>query len=258
MLLNNNSPGPKKRGRKKGSTNRPKQQDDFAIVSQQMVSGFDLMPTQSRVNIMDKDKKHEIYNQVNNEEKDRYEKCDKCKISEKHIKQIVNRVIGVDIHINKNMLKVIGGIAKVWVAQIVEEAKDIQVKEDYRNRELIGLNKMFKSKRQKISENDESDIELNDKSNDKNNEKPSPVKEIKPEKEEKPKNTEEKKEGKQKDGKNKDDKIPELKDTTREGENFEDVLKETLYFEEPLQPRHLKEARERYEQKRKDFNMRIL
>ena len=64
------------------------------------------------------------------------------------------------------MLKVIGGIAKVWLGEIIEGAKEIQVKEDYRKRELIGLNEKLMKKRDfKAEEKErerENDIDVNE------------------------------------------------------------------------------------------------
>ena len=200
---------------------------------------FGQVSTSKNQQATDKDKNNQIFNQLDLKEQERYGRCNKCKISEKHIKHIVNRVIGHDVHINKTMLKVIGGIAKCYVGQLVEEAKEIQLKEDYRLREISGLNEKLRKKR-------ERKLKRKLKEEEDAIKKEGVKEEIKD------------KENEEKDEKDSLDSIPDIVNEVKEGEDFEEILKKTIYFEDAIKPEHLKLAREKYEKKRKKFQMKFL
>ena len=90
------------------------------------------------------------------------------------------------MHINKTLLKIISGIAKVWVGEIVEDAKEWQVKESLQLKKAVDGDK----------ETQEEDVD-------------------------------------------------------------EQIKRETLYREIPLQPYHLKTARDEYERKRNKYGIKI-
>jgi len=198
---------------------------------------------------------------------------DEARIPEKRIKQIVTRVLGADVHINKTMLKVIGGIAKLWVADIVEEAKLIQVKEENEFRENLGLNDRIRNANKspvkdiEVGEDEDKDEnqqtlqkevqeqdgegedqdnnkdedndkdEENDKDEDNNNDSPS----------------------RKSQDDNEEDKDEENKEDEEDldSEAQSDIIRQTLFSEKPLMPYHLRMAREEYERKREKSKMII-
>jgi hypothetical protein len=176
--------------------------------------------------VTDRKKKNEIYNQLDEVEKERFSRLDKVKIPEKRVKQIVTRVLGADVHINKTMLKVIGGIAKVWVGEIVEEAKLAQVREEHEIRQKLGLDKK-----------DDIKVEQKDQPEDKDEDKES---KDDPESEKEEEEVEAK-----------------IKIEQSETEDKDLVLMQTLHSDMPLMPYHLRMARDEYERKRKGSHMRI-
>mmetsp|Transcript_20156 Transcript_20156/g.23328 ORF Transcript_20156/g.23328 Transcript_20156/m.23328 type:complete len:143 (-) Transcript_20156:50-478(-) len=140
------------------------------------------------------------------------------------------------------MCKIIAGLAKVWVSEIIEEAKLLQLQDEYKIRTHLGLNSLSENAAQKdisadsensdndgqsvpvaagpaheltkVETGDANDIAENDEQPNKNN----------------------------------------------EGEQLasqEEILKQTLFFESPLTPYYLKQARDEYERKRRKFNMKI-
>lgn len=165
-------------------------------------------------------------------EKERFSRLDKAKIPEKRVKQIVTRVLGADVHINKTMLRIIGGIAKVWVGEIVEEAKLLQVKEEYEIRESLGLNK-YPTKV-------EEDITLGPE----NPESEPKVKETPQE----PSSQEMQGEEDVKEADNKEDEEDMASDEEKLDPRI--IEMQTLHNDRPLQPYHLRLARENYEKKR--------
>lgn len=281
--LSNADESPKKRGRKKGSKNRKKADDGGFPTLVQDFTEESFLDRQKRLKASapenenesflggatDRRKKNEIYNQLNEYEKDRFTRLDKAKIPEKHIKRIVNRVLGTDVHINKTMLKIIGGIAKVYVGELVEEAKIAQVTEEYEIREKLGLNERFKSN------NNQNDDEDNDEDNDDDIEVDSDSRT--PDKQTK-KDCKDGSDNKQssKDQINSDKESPDkslsspdkeetkqvkselIRDPNRPEETEDDILKSTLHNDVPLMPRHLRIARDEYEKKRMDSKLRIL
>lgn len=124
------------------------------------------------------------------------------------------------------MLQIIGGIAKVWVGEIVEEAKLAQVEEEHKYMQALGMLKNQK----------EDDINVSEEPEDKEKEKP--------------------KEGKE----NMAEKFSRIVGKSMKLDEDEDddiVLKETLFKEVPLMPYHLKMARDEYERKRRESKMKI-
>lgn len=244
-----------KRGRKPGSGKKkeieevpkfsePNTEESFLEKQKRLKATMpedDMIESNIFIGYTDRKKKSEIYGQLDQVEVDRCNLVDKVKLPEKKIKQIVSRVLGREVPMNKTMLKVIGGIAKVWVGEIVEEAKLIQVREEYEAREALGLNNRYKSL--STLKPVEEDIEVSDPPKDPKEESKDSKEEPKEPKQE-PSEIEEKK--------SESSSLPKPKEVLSD-----DVLRQTLHSYTPLLPSHLRQARSEYERKREKLKMRI-
>jgi hypothetical protein len=280
--LDNLDDSPKKRGRKKGSKNRKKGDEHGFPTLGQDFTEESFLDRQKRLKAIaptneneesffggatDRRKKNEIYNQLNEYEKDRFTRLDKAKIPEKHVKKIVTRVLGTDVHINKTMLKIIGGIAKVYVGELIEEAKLAQVKEEYEVRETLGLNDRFKYINKTHENEDDIDVDVDSKTPNKELEEDKDDNDSDSKKSDKDENeSENDSPNKENSTPEKSDSLPEkeesketkselIRDPNRPAEEEDDILKSTLHNEVPLMPRHLRIARDEYEKKRLDSKL---
>jgi len=77
----------------------------------------------------DKDRINQVYNQMSEVQRERFETFRQSNFDEKRMKKVLQLVMGASSKMQKNILAVLKSVSKIYVGQLVEEAKLIQLEE---------------------------------------------------------------------------------------------------------------------------------
>ncbi|QPG74367.1 hypothetical protein FOA43_001694 [Brettanomyces nanus] len=130
-------------------------EDESGEEFEDLLDLFDIDPDQTSLDIGLNDRRNLLLESMDEAQLSRYEFFRRTNLNSGNIRKFVSSVIGQNIH--GNLVKIIGGVGKVFVGEVVEKAKDVQRKEndakvieqlDYK-RKLKGYENMIQHRKER-------------------------------------------------------------------------------------------------------------